>query len=72
MAQLSSLGKLKKLNLNFNKIGDEGALAIAQSQKFVNLESLKLGQNKIGTEGAQALNKSKILQNLIHPIFGFY
>ena len=64
--------KLKKLDLNFNRIGDEGAFAIAESPNFSSLESLKLGQNKIGTTGAQALNKSKILQNLIHPIFGFY
>ena len=39
---------------------------------LANSFSLKLGQNKIGTEGAQALNESKTLQNLIHPIFGFY
>ena len=72
LAQSNSLGKLKKLDLNFNRIGDEGAFAIAESPNFSSLESLKLGQNKIGTTGAQALNKSKILQNLIHPIFGFY
>ena len=66
------LRKLKKLNLNFNRIGDEGARAIAGSSNFINLESLKLGQNKIGTEGAEALNESKTLQNLVHPVFGFY
>ena len=72
LANSNSLEKLKKLDLNFNRIGDEGAFAIAESPNFSSLESLKLGQNKIGTTGAQALNKSKILQNLIHPIFGFY
>ena len=63
---------LKTLNLNFNRIGDEGARAIAESPRLANLESLKLGQNKIGTEGARALNESENLKNLIHPIFGFY
>ena len=67
-----NLKKLKKLNLNFNRIGDEGAKAIARSPRLANLESLKLGQNKIGTEGARALNESENLRNLVHPIFGFY
>ncbi|HIE42916.1 MAG TPA: hypothetical protein EYP95_06825, partial [Nitrospinaceae bacterium] len=62
----------KKLDLNFNQIGDEGAKAIAQSPLLANLVSLKLGQNRIGSKGARALNKSVNLKNLTHPIFGFY
>jgi hypothetical protein len=60
------------LNLNFNRIGDEGAKSIAESLVLEKLESLKLGQNKIGVEGARALNESESLKNLTHPIFGFY
>ena len=66
------LGNLKNLDLNFNRIGNAGARALARSQTMAQLESLRLGQNKIGSEGAKALAESATLKNLIYPIFGFY
>eukprot|EP00943_MAST-04B_sp_MAST-4B-sp1_P006138 g6138.t1 len=49
---------LKKINLSYNNIGDEGASAIAkgiQENKNCVLEELDLGYNEIKVEGAKSL-----------------
>ena len=50
---------LKTLYLKKNKIGDEGAKALAEK---VNLNGLSLSYNKIGNEGAKALAQSTTLK----------
>jgi hypothetical protein len=60
---------LTSLNLGYNKIGVEGAKAIAQAlEKNESLTSLYLMNNKIGAEGAkalaQALEKNESLTSL--------
>ncbi|MFQ5482059.1 MAG: hypothetical protein ACE5ER_04805 [Nitrospinaceae bacterium] len=63
---------MKTLDLNYNRIGNPGAFALAGSSRLAQLESLRLGQNRIGSDGARALTESPYLKNLEYPIFGFY
>ncbi len=58
------LVKIKRLNLGGNKIGDEGAALLAQSECFSKLQWLELGGNDINAEGIKALIKSPVLKKL--------
>jgi hypothetical protein len=49
------------LNIGKNKIGDEGAKALAQSPHLSNLVALQLWGNRIGPAGIQALTSSPYL-----------
>ena len=65
MAASSALTKLTSLNLVDNRIGDQGALAIANSDTLSNLTYLHLGGNRIKSEGTKkALRESKKLTQL--------
>ena len=59
---LSSLNEnqnLVKMDLGYNKIGDEGAEAIAEALKVnKSLATLVLWGNKIGDDGAKAISRS--------------
>jgi len=48
------------LKLWGNKIGNEGARALAENKTITNLD---LGHNNIGHEGARALTKNKTISN---------
>ena len=53
---MSDRCRLRELNLYENKIGDEGAKALAEAlQENQTLTSLVLWDNKIGDEGGKAL-----------------
>ena len=57
--------KVKYLNLVDNRAGDEGALAIANSDNLGNLTYLHLGGNRVKSEEAQtALKNSPKLTKL--------
>jgi Leucine-rich repeat (LRR) protein len=60
-ASIANLTKLTRLNLVFNKIGDEGAQALTG---LTALTSLNLDFNRIGDEGAQALTRLTKLTSL--------
>ena len=55
---------LETLNLDGNQIGDQGALAIAQSPHLSNLKKLDLYNNQISPEGLKALLQSEHLKSL--------
>lgn len=57
-------GCVTSLNLTCNKIGDEGAAAIAGSPTLSHLTSLDLGSNEIGDDGAVAIAGSSTLTSL--------
>jgi len=59
-----NLKNLTSLDLRCNRIGHEGAKAIAESQTLKNLISLSLSSNRIGEDGAISLSNSKNLLNL--------
>ncbi len=61
---LPLLARLSSLNLYPNKIGDEGARALAGSPYLAALFSLNLCENEIGDEGARALAGSPHLAAL--------
>ena len=53
---LKSCTNLQTLNLDYNKIGADGATALAEGLKScTNLQTLDLGYNNIGSDGATAL-----------------
>ena len=53
---LKSCTNLQTLNLEYNKIGADGATALAEGLKScTNLQTLDLGYNNIGSDGATAL-----------------
>ena len=56
------LTKVNYLNLVDNRVGDEGALAIANSDNLSNLTYLHLGGNRIKSEEAKSAlkNSSKL------------
>ena len=58
------LAGLVALDLKNNKLGDLGAVALAQSPHLTNLRELDLGYNGIGDAGAEALAQSPYLTNL--------
>ena len=65
MASSSTLTQLTSLNLVDNRIGDQGALAIANSDTLSNLIYLHLGGNRIKSEETKkALRESKKLTQL--------
>ena len=57
-----------------NELGDDGAIAIANSKNFPNLKALYIGQNNITDAGAGALleavsfPKLKILDLIMNPL----
>lgn len=53
--------KLRSLVLSSNRLGDEGAIALAGSHHFSKLEALWLTSNRIGVAGVDALLGSKML-----------
>ncbi|EFC41256.1 predicted protein [Naegleria gruberi] len=55
---------LKKLNLNFNNISDEGATYLAHTN-FSNLEDLDLGFNSVSNQGVLKLSKGLFAHSLI-------
>jgi len=57
-------GCLFSLYLRGNRIGDEGARALAQSEHLASLAHLDLRGNRIGDEGARALAQSPHLASL--------
>jgi Ran GTPase-activating protein (RanGAP) involved in mRNA processing and transport len=69
LAGLKVNSSLQTLNLTWNKIGDDGAVALAAGLKVnSSLQTLNLTWNKIGDEGAvalaEALKDNKSLQTL--------
>ena len=56
------LKKVEHLNLVDNRIGDEGAMALANSDNLSNLNYLHLGGNRIKSEEAKSAlkNSSKL------------
>lgn len=60
----SSFPSLVKLNAGYNPIGDEGARAIASSQRLAALEELDLPRCQIRDEGARALARADGLARL--------
>ena len=65
MASSPTLTQLTSLNLVDNRIGDQGALAIADSGTLSNLIYLHLGGNRIKSETAKiALRESQTLTHL--------
>jgi len=64
------LNRVETLNLRFNKIGDRGALALAQCKAFRTMEWINLKVNNVSDTGALALasalrhNRSMRLLNL--------
>jgi len=58
------LRNLTSLLLSGNRIGHEGAKALAQCPNLRNLTALDLNSNRIGLEGAVALAQSPNLRNL--------
>ena len=63
--------RLTSLNLSKNRIGAEGAKALAASEHLRNLTSLNLSNNRIGAEGATALAESEHLRNLTSLALGY-
>ncbi|KAF0974268.1 hypothetical protein FDP41_006878 [Naegleria fowleri] len=66
-SQLCNLTELSLSNFdneNNNKIGDEGALALAHSPLLWKLQKLSLRKNQIGDQGVLELSQSPFLQNL--------
>ncbi|KAL0239727.1 hypothetical protein GEMRC1_009835 [Eukaryota sp. GEM-RC1] len=58
------------LNLNGNRIGDEGARALAEVLKVNNtITSVDLGGNRIGDEGARALAEVLKVNNTITSVY---
>ena len=65
LAESPVLIQLESLNLVDNCLGDEGALAIADSDSLANLTYLHLGGNRVKSEAAKsALKESKKLSKL--------
>jgi uncharacterized protein (TIGR02996 family) len=60
----AGLTELRYLNLNFNEVGEAGALALAGSKSLPNLRYLALDTNGVGGTGAAALIVSRKLPNL--------
>jgi uncharacterized protein (TIGR02996 family) len=61
VAQIAqSLGQLRHLNLEFNPIGDEGALALARSPRLGRLRHLDLMGCGLGSRGIAALAGSEL------------
>lgn len=64
------LARVETLNLRFNMIGDEGAIALSSGQGAASLRWINLKMNRVGDEGAVALarllhgNTSMTLLNL--------
>ena len=55
---------LQKLDLSENRIGAEGARALAASENLRGLKELDLSDNDIGDEGARALAASESLRSV--------
>ncbi|MBT5377092.1 MAG: hypothetical protein HOL15_09790, partial [Nitrospinaceae bacterium] len=66
--QSSVLTKVKYLNLVDNKVGDEGALAIADSDNLCNLTYLHLGGNRVKSEEAKAALKNSSKLNKLEKL----
>ena len=64
MAVNSSWTNLQSLNLSYNKIGNEGAAALASNISWNKLQLLHLASNEIASEGAAALAANKFWTNL--------
>jgi hypothetical protein len=60
----ASLKRLRALTLSSNRLGDEGAQALATARGLPRLESLWLTSNRVGLIGAQALLSSKALRGV--------
>lgn len=61
---------IEELNLVSNKLGDEGAIVIAETTNLKNLKTLNLSQNMIGDDGAKAIGTSGHLSGLRHLYIG--
>jgi uncharacterized protein (TIGR02996 family) len=59
-----TLARLTRLDLNDNKLGDDGVRALAGCAHLANLTRLDLANNEISASGAQALALSPHLANL--------
>jgi Leucine-rich repeat (LRR) protein len=64
------VGKMRRLRLSDNAIGDDGALAIARSRHLKSLERLGLARNRITDVGAMALLQSSHLSRLAEVDLG--
>ena len=57
---------LTTLELNDNRIGDDGAAALGECLKYnTSLTTLNLSGNKIGDDGAAAKESESVRQNLL-------
>ena len=63
-AFLNTPGKLRRLDLDDNKITSTGAKLLAEHPVFANIVDLDLGRNAIGDSGLSALVKSPNVRNL--------
>ncbi len=57
-------GKLRRVNLGGNKVGDAGADLLARCELFAKVNWLEMGGNDLGPEGVRALVKSPHLKKL--------
>lgn len=55
---------LVRLDIDLNRIDDEGIIALANSPLVANLRSLSIGSNRFGDEACRALAESPHLNNL--------
>ena len=55
---------LKKLDLSFNQIGDEGGMKIGSNTTWVNLEELCLKDNNLAIKSSVAIGKNKTWRKL--------
>ncbi|KAG2389352.1 hypothetical protein C9374_013912 [Naegleria lovaniensis] len=62
LANCSNMSNLTELDLSFNAIDDESAVAIANGSHLNNLRKLWLFENAVGNEGFLALLKSSCLR----------
>ena len=64
LVQSEKMDQVTLLDLGGNKVGDAGAIAIANSPHLGNLKRLDLFRNQITSKGIEALIRSKHLPNL--------
>jgi len=62
---LAGIGKLNRLVLERNEVGNEGASLLANWSNAASLQSLLLAGNRIGNEGARAIAHSTYLHQLL-------
>jgi len=58
------LSSLTEINLNFNDIGDEGALSLTMSSSLKQLKKIGLEYNRLKQNGSEALEKFNVFQNM--------